>query len=338
MHPPSKTFAKVMRDRQLAWARDGNLTDGVLEERHGKLSWVLKRTHQRSNLFLDEWWTHIAGREHRWARALNSSQCFAVNLFGPLAKNNERARRALQRLLPSRVIGLDDTISVEFEFTPPGARDWLGEKGQPTQIDVYFKIERSGQCVGHVLVEVKFTETGFGCCRGWKGKSRGQWLNPDRARCRNVSAIVANPKVNCWLASPQGEARRYWEIISRPDSSLRESAIRAAGECPFRYGLYQMMRNRLLGDELVRHTRASWADFIVCHHPDNKAILELEEAVSVNSDAVTAFRSLSSDDSVHVWNAADVVEKIRSIDNQLATWESWMHKRYFDSGTVLALK
>lgn len=324
----TRTFGQDVRERQLAWALDGHIPEDALERRRERASHVLKNEHQQRNLFNAEWWKHIAGKEHRWVRALNSSQCFAINLFAPLHGNEARARSFLRASLKARDIRQDDRVFVEFEFTPDDTKDWLGEKEQPTQIDVYFKIERLGQCVGHVVVEVKYTETSFGCCRGWNATVNGSHINPKRDRCRDVSAVVADPDRNCWLTEVKG--RRYWEILSRPDSSIRMEAIRNVGACPFRYGLYQMMRNRVLADELATHTRPSWADFVVCHHPDNKAVFDLKEAVSSHTNAVTAFISLSSDEAVRVWDAAHTLETIRSTDAiSLAEWHNWMLDRYF---------
>jgi len=195
----TESFAAVARSRQLAWALNGGVPAAALEIRHGKVSWVLKPEHRKLNLFRTEWWDYIVHAEHRWSRALNSSQCFAVNLFAPLADDCARARRALQLLLPTRDVRPEDTVRVRFEFTPEGAPSWMGERQQPTQVDVYLLVTRSHRCVGHVLVEVKYSESSFGCCRGWDATR-----NPDPSRCLNVSEITSAPQANCWLAATEG--------------------------------------------------------------------------------------------------------------------------------------
>jgi hypothetical protein len=326
--PVTKPFAESMRDRQLKWALGAGIPIAALEKRHEKVSCVLKPEHQKLNLFRQGWWAHIEGKEHLWARALNSSQCFAVNVFAPLAEEGGRAKSALQVLLPKRDLGSQDTVCVEFEFTPEGAPTWLGERRQATQLDVYFRITRSGRCLGHVLVEVKFTETSFGCCRGWEANPNEPIRNPDPSRCLNVSAILSAPQANCWLA--QMEGRQYWKIMSDAESSIRKEAIRMAGVCPFRHGLYQMMRNRVLADELARRTGSAWADFAVCRHPANLALIVLKEPVSSVPDAIGAFRSLSSDEAVLDWDAEKIVRTISSTDDRLKDWEKWMLERYFD--------
>lgn len=136
----------------------------------------------------------------------------------------------LQVLLPNRDLGPEDTVSIEFEFTPEGTPVWLGERRQATQIDVYFRTVRLDRCIGHILVEVKFTEASFGCCRGWQPAADGSLPNPAPSRCLNAQAILSSPKTNCWLAEVEG--RHYWEIISDPLSSIRADAIRDEGACP----------------------------------------------------------------------------------------------------------
>jgi hypothetical protein len=177
--------ATAMRDRQLEWARAGGIPTEALEVRHEKVSWVLKSKYRKLNLFRPSWWDYIEGSEHRWARALNSSQCFAVNLFAPLKENEVLARKVLQRLLPERSLSNGDSVLVDFEITPAGSAAALGERGQATQVDVFFQIKRSSRSYGYVLVEVKFSETSFGRCRGWASKS----ANPMRARCIPIAGL-----------------------------------------------------------------------------------------------------------------------------------------------------
>jgi hypothetical protein len=322
-----KSFAANARKHQLAWALDGGVPVSALELRHGQISWVLKREHRMLNLFRPEWWDYIAHAEHRWSRALNSSQCFAVNVFAPLAEDSVRARRALQALLPTRDIRPEDDVSVRFEYTPEDAPTWMGEREQSTQVDVYLLVTRSHRCIGHVLVEVKYSETSFGCCRGWESRVDDAARNPDRSRCLDTKEISLNPQANCRRVEAEG--RRYWELMSASGSSLQIAAIRAAGICPFRHGLYQMMRNRILADELARHAGPAWADFAVCRHPANDAVVLLDEPVCSVRNAIRAFRFLSSDEAICDWDARELVEIIGSTDDVLKNWEAWMRGRYF---------
>jgi hypothetical protein len=188
------SFAAAMRHHQLQWALSGGIPSAALEERKGKTSWVLKPEHRERNLYESNWWRHIAGKEHRWARALNASQCFGVNLFGPVAEDSTRARRMLCAFHPDRELSEQDTVNVRFEHSPAGAAQWLGERGQGTQVDVFFEVRRSDRLIGFVFVEVKFTETGFGACRGWNGKSRTVWTNSRRERCQDALLLTKAPR------------------------------------------------------------------------------------------------------------------------------------------------
>lgn len=316
-----------MKEQQLRWALNGHIPLDALEERQGKTSWVLKPEHRHLNLFDPTWWRYIASSEHRWARALNSSQCFGVNLFAPLAEDSHRARHILNTLLPDRNITESHEVKTRFEYTPEGARSWLGERGQPTQVDVCFEVSKNTELVGFVLVEVKFTESEFGSCRGWGGKKNGQWTNPDRSRCLNVHEIIKSPSTECWLT--QTEGRKYWELLELDSSSLKPGRSTLGAPCPFRHGLYQMMRNRLLADELQRRYPGTWAEFVVCRHPDNEQLLNLPEPVEDSNNALAAFRSLFTTGALHDWRADKVLELIGFPTGDRSHWADWMRERYF---------
>ena len=110
-----------MKAHLLEWAKAGGIDPGKLETRRGRLSWILKEEHKRSNLYSRDWWRHIESKEHQWARALNSSQCFAVNLFAPLDEDPTLAKLVLERFAPELIHAADDRIRVQFEYTPKGA-------------------------------------------------------------------------------------------------------------------------------------------------------------------------------------------------------------------------
>ena len=178
------SFAEEMKRHQLSWALANGVTPDMLETRRGQVSWVLKEEHREQNLFDPGWWRYIAGHEHLWARALNSSQCFAVNIFAPLAEDGDLARRVWARVCPNWPLDAADTVTVEFEHTPRGTKEWLGERGpHKTQVDVFLTVRRGGVPVGHLLVEVKYTEAEFSGCRGAEPPTPRRRGNPDRSRC-----------------------------------------------------------------------------------------------------------------------------------------------------------
>ena len=113
-------FSDDMKVHFFDWAKSDGIVPGALETRQGKSRWVLEEGHKRLNISSENWWRRIVTGEHQWARALNSSQCFAVNLFAPLAEDPDLARSLLQRLVPGLKRTADDEISHHFEHTPDG--------------------------------------------------------------------------------------------------------------------------------------------------------------------------------------------------------------------------
>ncbi len=315
-----------MKEAQLNWALAGGIPIDSLEARGGKPSWVLKRAHQRQNLFRPDWWEFIAGREHKWARALNSSECFAVNLFGPLKNDPRLAIRALGRLIPDRELRPTDVVGVAFEYLHPGANGWFGERGQATQVDVYFCIERDHRSLGHVLVEVKFTEPEFGSCRGWSDSTRRPSANDHPENCLDLAKILAAPSAKCWLAREEG--RKYWEAIAAPDSTIKLGS-NPTGPCPFRRGLYQIMRNRVLADSMRRHTGSEWADVAVCRHPFNRKLLDMKGDNAGIVNPIDAFHAISSLGALRDWPADNILTAIAEGEVGLSDWHDWMRYRYF---------
>ena len=72
-------FARELRVNQIRWATEAGKADYLEDEPH----WVLRGESKSQNLYKPEWLHFIRGREHRWFRALNSSQAFAVNWPAP---------------------------------------------------------------------------------------------------------------------------------------------------------------------------------------------------------------------------------------------------------------
>ncbi len=320
------SFAEAMKRHQISWALANDVTPDMLETRKGQISWVLKKKHRKQNLFDPRWWRYIAGHEHRWVRALNSSQCFAVNTFAPLAEDGDLAKNVWARVCPHRPLDPADTVTVEFEHTPPGAREWLGERNQQTQVDVFFSVQRNDIPVGHLLVEVKFTETKFGECRGAKPPTAERRGNPDRSRCLDLSAILENPSNQCWLVETEG--RKYWKIMKSPTSSFGLDRVALPSPCPFRHGLYQLMRNRALADVIVANTEAEWVDVAVGLHPENSACRVLSEPVGGYEDVIHAFNSVVANNPVKVIDPGTVVQAVAHEDTKWSRWAAMMQARY----------
>ncbi|MDH3473072.1 MAG: hypothetical protein OEM59_05225 [Rhodospirillales bacterium] len=199
-------------------------------------------------MFDPAWWRFIAGQEHRWARAPNSSQCFAVNLFAPAAERPNLAY-CLLAAATGETLFEDAAVNVTFEHTPEGAPKWLGESRQPTQVDVFFAVTEAEETIGHLLVEVKLTEPEFGSCRGPKGLDKNGKGNPHPERCRRGATIAARHGELCWLSSSEG--RQYWNIIAQCPGKFDFTYLGDGEPCPFADGLYQLLRNHALSRALV---------------------------------------------------------------------------------------
>lgn len=321
-----RSFAERMKEHQIAWSNKNGL-DHLLETRHdSQQSWVLKQEHKIRNLQNPTWWKHIPkGLEHQLARSLKSSQCFGLNLFGPLAEKPILAKRVLENLLPHRKLEEDDAVTVCFEHTPQDAPEWLGEKDQPTQVDVFFTITRREKPIGYLLVEVKFTEPEFGSCRGAVPPKPTKPGNPDSSRCLNLQSVLENPKNMCWMAEP-GNGRRYWSFLL---SAATPFTFTSAMACPFRQSLYQLMRNQVLAIALVQNTSADWAEFGVCLHPGNTEVRQLTDAVSGHTDALEAFNSILPDKKkiIEIFPSS-IIELARDNDPALSQWADWIISRY----------
>jgi hypothetical protein len=270
----------------------------------------------------------IAGKEHRWARALTSSQCFGVNLFAPLALDQALARQGLPTLLPRRALAATETVEVALEFTPQDGPKWLGERPQqPTQIDAAFIVSRADRPIGYLLVEVKLGERGFGTCRGARRPSPGVHGNPDPDRCRSLARILAQPESQCWLAGTEG--RHYWRYMREDTGPFRFNRLAPDAACPFAGGLYQLMRNRVLAHALVRDGGAEWADLALCIHPENHVVNVLDPAIAGTSSAQAAFRSLlGSEDGLLDLPPQVLIDAVATASPDLGAWTEWVRDRY----------
>lgn len=142
MSKPNESFIRNMKEHQISWAHQNGLSEFLEQRKDNTPSWVLKKGYRSRNLRDPSWWRYIEGREHKWARSLLSSQCFALNVFGPLAGTPVLAKQVLAELLPHRSLEKNDEVTVHFEHTPEQAPVWLGETRQPTQVDVCFIVRR----------------------------------------------------------------------------------------------------------------------------------------------------------------------------------------------------
>jgi len=266
----------------------------------------------------------ISGKEHRWARALTSSQCFAVNLFAPLVDDPALALAVFRRFCPHRV---ESGISVEvaLEFAPEQTGEWLGEAGQTTQVDACFIVSRGNTQIGFVLVEVKLAETSFGTCRGAKPANKNGSGNPDPSRCKDFGQIHRSPQTDCWMVARH--RRRYWDWLG--DTEWFDlSHVPDAEGCPFRDGVYQLMRNAVLARALMVEADAEWSEVAVCVHAGNHIAHQLKYAVAGTADALDAARRIAPKAGFEALSPAAVVSAIKAADPTHSNWAGWMRSRY----------
>ncbi|MBI4889134.1 MAG: hypothetical protein HY821_00825 [Acidobacteria bacterium] len=274
-----------------------------------------------SHLFDPAWRGLLRGPEHRYFDEPHSSQAFTLNLCAPLALDAELAREFLRVRCP----GLPyqgERVELQVEAAIPGAGKWLGEEGIGTSPDFLIRVEGRGGRMGYVLGEVKLTESEFGGCRGWFDERHPPSRNEERERCMDARRIARNPTGECYMARRFG--RRYWEHVDL----ARVSEL--AEPCPFREGLYQLMRNHALAKAAASEAPGvDWARFVVCPHAGNGAVRRLASPVAGSRDALEALRMIGGEDAAEVWDPRQMVEEVARLEPKLAAWREWMMARYF---------
>ena len=313
-------FSEVLKQHLASWReRDERFkTDGV----H---SWVLHHSAAALNYFgAEEWHALVAGKLHRWGHALNSSQAFAVNLFAPARFSGDVAH-ALWTKMPAGASHPDpQCVNVHFEYSGPDdgfAKQALGETGVATQIDVAVEASCADKSRHFQFIEVKLGESRFGACRGARtGKKR---VNPTPERCQDLTQVRKDPGSQCWLAN--SERRRYWELIEG-QSGLAVLADDAGG-CPWRGGLYQLMRNWALARALVEHGIAASVELAVCVHPGNHEARRLDRAVSGTNDVVHAFNSMTDATRVSELDPRALLA-VQDVSGAPSGWRTYMKGRY----------
>lgn len=134
------------------------------------------------------------------------------------------------------------------------------------------------------------------------------------------------PEQACWLTEVEG--RRYWKWIDTGAGSFRLEALRRESACPFRHGLYQLMRSRVLANALIADGGCSWARIGVYIHPGNERARRLPDAVAGSSDVLEAFQWLTAPAGVVVLEPAAIVEAVESEAPRHGPWAAWVRQKY----------
>jgi hypothetical protein len=321
---PESGFAERLKNHLEIWARDLEhfRNDGVHR-------WVLDRPVSALNYFGGkEWEALLFGKHHKWAHALNSSQAFAVNLFGPAHSYPGVAKSLWSALPAAQGHPNPERVLVHFEYSGPDehfAKTVLGEAGIPTQIDVAVEGIFSGDIRRMQFIEVKLTESKFGSCRGAvRGKKAS---NPAPDRCEDLSRIHLNPSTQCWLAEVEG--RQYWKFIGSTTSGLDTKADKNGG-CPWKGGLYQMMRNWALARAMVDRGDVASVNLAVCVHPGNHAATQLSTEVAGAKNVVAAFNTMSKQMTVSECDPRTIIDA-QDKGGAPTAWKNYMLCRYLSA-------
>ncbi len=196
-------------------------------------------------------WSELKERGllHKYASHLRSSQAFAVNLFGPLDRDDTTG--LLRRWF-------DDICTAEvpvLEWSDPLDRlsETSGSFDHQTQVDVLLRGTETGGRRVAALIEVKFTEDNYGSCAAYESA-------PDSYRtvCLQPGPFGGDPAA-CWSITNKGTGgrRTYDELIGN------QAPFDGVG-CWYRTGGYQPMRNLAQAQALLRSGEFEAVAFVVC--------------------------------------------------------------------------
>jgi hypothetical protein len=241
-----------------------------------------------------------------------SSQAMCFNLFAPLASDEDGraiAAAALSAYLPD----LESVEAIEIEYTPSAKvfNDQRGAAG--VDCDVLLTYRTSGGGKGVLVIETKYSETGFSRCSHCK---------PDRKVTCPRDVEIGDDFAGCMYSSKNGFL--YWQR-AREYGTLDPSRIPAQG-CPFRGSSWQLWVNHTLAHAIGAEAGAEQVRFAVCAPAGNSALLR-------HGARMEAFQQLlASPDSALFIPLEELVERIREAapahgDEWLA-WADALDARY----------
>lgn len=250
---------------------------------------------------------------------LLSSQVLCLNVFFPFRRRLDILGKFLSRYFAD----LEKVIDLDFEYIGP--KNYFKERGgrgqNRTSSDVavlWLNKEKRGHML---LLEFKFTESGFGEC--------SQKDNPHPERCLNSSKVVSFPHKECYRAEVR---RTYWKWILSSDSPFRKQLLTAESFCPFRYDFYQLMRNQLLAHCIQSDPSSCLArvDFGVFYHAENQALVEMSRPFCGERNPLKAWpKMLENPDTFHTFTVQDFLKIIEpDLSDTLLGWRNYLKERY----------
>ncbi|MCJ7574950.1 hypothetical protein MUO93_11940 [Candidatus Bathyarchaeota archaeon] len=210
---------------------------------------------------------------HTGKAHLNSSQIFCFNLFYPFIGNLQ----PFEPYFMEHVKGFQKFGNyMKFEFTN---RSLLNEK-TPTNIDLAIDWIESNSERNLFLFEFKYTENSFGGCK-----------NYNKEKCTDLRAVQDINR--CHLREAEVE---YWKYLGA-NGPIKIDKLANSDTCPFKGGLYQLMRNQLLAHRLEESGKYNKVVFGAIY-PQQNTLLHNQ------------------------------LNKIRILDNTTVPWESLLKEPY----------
>jgi hypothetical protein len=246
-----------------------------------------------------------------------SSQAFAMNLAAPFLENPAWLTSALRALAGDAL----DASEAEVERVGVEVIDSSNYFNEPSErrsspdIGVWW---RAGRELRLLLIEVKYTEPGFGhCSSGTEG----------HAACdQGGTQLLASAGMDCPKTL---EGRPYWRFL-KEQRLFDESVLGSTPCCPFRYEGYQLMRYQVMAAAIeASESSEVRVDVVALHHPDNRCLHTLSVPIDGEDNVFQLWgRALTRPDRFHVWSAKDWVGQAGK-DPRLGDWAHWMTRRYF---------
>jgi hypothetical protein len=257
--------------------------------------------------------------QHDFLSALDSSQCFAINLLLPFRLVGARPLEQLLQAHLNRSLLVKDLF---FEFVGPThvLCETAGPHRRPdehvTSVDVAVLVEDDKGRTGIILIEIKLAEGGFSKCNGRISKG-----NRRKEVCESAETMFGDPSL-CYLTRPYRAKRdrRYWSIFEQRFGSLAKAFPGVGcGACPFAGHMQQPMRNHALALGLVQEGFADFAFFGLVHHDDNPDVPPLWDAYC---------EAVAEPEMLFRIPAGEIVKAVPQSSPWWREWARYMHDRF----------
>lgn len=274
---------------------------------------------------IDDWasfpW-HMGRDERPDTHKPHSSQALAIDVFGTLQAHPYRNQ--LTVLMMRLAFPGGGPSSVNWNVGKEVEVHSLGEP-RPTQLDAQLEGEAD-----EVAVESKFCEAAAGPCS-----------QPKSRQCNGRYELQENPEngvtARCALT---GKGIRYWDYI--PSLFDLDTQRDHPGECPFRDGKYQYMRNFVAAESLARQGDRPKKSYFILLYAEGDLFPMSQEVGSpsspwnlwrgrLNEESRRRTAAISVQDLVGAWARAFPDDAV------LADLEDWvLNKRIPDGQSHLA--